>query len=197
MSPDSFRYKVLDAARGFKSSWIELGQYLYTVYKDKLFKDWGYLAFETYCSKEIGIRQNTALKLLRSYHFLEREEPAFVKREFLNDKGPNEIPGLESVNALRLAKDGGRITERDYRELKADILESPKEESAVKKKIRTYVLKNAFQKPEDKEASKTASLKKLLVYLRGSRHEISALEAPRKLIQQMDVLIDLLEDYTN
>ena len=196
LSPDSFRYKILGAARDFKSSWIALGQYLYTAYKDKLFKDWGYLTFEAYCSKEIGIRQATGLKLLNSYHFLEREEPTFVKREFLEDKNPNEIPRLESVNALRLAKDGGRITEKDYRELREDILENPKEESEAKKKIRTYVLKNTPKTEKDKEISKTASLKKLLVYLRGSRHEVSGLEAPKKIVQKMDELILILEDYS-
>ena len=80
LEPGSFRYKVLDAARGFKSSWMELGQYLFTVYRDKLFKEWWYLTFEAYTAKEIGIKQPTAMKLLRSYSFLEKEEPVFLKK---------------------------------------------------------------------------------------------------------------------
>ena len=33
LEPDTLRYNCLDAARRFKSSWIELGQYLFAVYK--------------------------------------------------------------------------------------------------------------------------------------------------------------------
>src|SRR5487761_2441298 len=74
LEPESLRYQVLDAAKSFKSSWIQLGQFLFTVYKDKLYRDWAYQTFEAYCAKEIGIRQNTAIKLLKSYSFLEKEE---------------------------------------------------------------------------------------------------------------------------
>ena len=91
LEPGSFRYKVLDAAKGFKSSWIDLGQYLFSVYRDKSYREWGYLTFDAYCAKEIGIRQPTAMKLLKSYSFLEREEPSFLKREALDERQPNRI----------------------------------------------------------------------------------------------------------
>ena len=195
LSPESLRYKVLDAARGFKSSWIELGQYLYSVNKDKLFKEWGYLTFEAYCAKEVGIRQSTAMKLLKSYFFLEREEPAFVKREVLEDKKPSQIPNLEAVNTLRLAKDGGHLTEKDYQALREDVLENPKEETEAKKIIKKYVLKNTPKKEADPEVSKNAVLKKLLTAMRSFRNDLSMLEAPKKIVGQIDGLIDLLEDY--
>ena len=73
LDPQSFRYSVLEAARGFKSSWIDLGQLLYSVSKDKKYKDWGFLTFEAYCEKEVGIKQATAMKMLKSYYFLEKE----------------------------------------------------------------------------------------------------------------------------
>ncbi len=37
----SLRYHVLESAKNFKSSWIELGRSLYSVFKDKLYKEWG------------------------------------------------------------------------------------------------------------------------------------------------------------
>ena len=72
---DALRNKTLDAAKRHKASWIELGQYLYAIYKDKYYKDWGYLTFEAYCGKEINVKLSTASKLLKSYDFLEKEEP--------------------------------------------------------------------------------------------------------------------------
>ena len=69
VSRDSLRYQVLKSAKAFKTSWIELGQMLYTVWKDKSYKEWGYSGFDAYTSKEIGIRGQTSFKLLKSYSF--------------------------------------------------------------------------------------------------------------------------------
>ncbi len=163
LEPGSLRYKVLDSARRFKSSWIELGQYLFSVYKDKLFKDWGYLTFEAYCSKEIGIKQVTAMKLLRSYSFLEHEEPSFLKRESFSERKPSQIPSVDSVNRLRLAKQNTRFSEDDYESLREEVLDQAKDDAEVKKKIQ-YILKNNVPKasPEEKEDRKSQLVSKFL-----------------------------------
>ena len=191
----SFRYKVLDSARRFKSSWIDLGQYLFSVYKDKLFKDWGYLTFEVYCSKEIGIKQTTAMKLLKSYSFLEHEEPAFLKRQSLNDREPGRIPSVELVNALRLAKQSNRLSEDDYETIRGEVLDHVKEDAEVKKRIR-YILKAHAPKPsaDEKETLKEALVKKFLSQLRTTRHEMGLLSFPAKTIQQIDDLVEVLEN---
>lgn len=193
--PSSFRYKVLDAARQFKNSWMQLGQYLFTVYKDKRFKEWGYLTFEAYCAKEIGIKQPTAMKLLRSYSFLEREEPAFLKRSVTEDKSPGEIPSYEAVNALRLAKTSDRVPESEYRALRDDVLENAREEGEVKKKLR-FILKAHAPKltPEEKEEKKETVLRRLLITLRGVKTELQDNSFPAKVVKPIDAAIDLLEE---
>ena len=70
LDSESLRYHILESAKNFKSSWVNLGQGLYSVWKDKLYKEWGYSTFESFSAKELGIRKQTALKLLRSYYFL-------------------------------------------------------------------------------------------------------------------------------
>jgi hypothetical protein len=159
--PESFRYKVLESAKGFKSSWIELGQYLFTVYKDKLYKDWGYLTFEAYCAKEIGIRQATAVKLLKSYAFLETEEPQFLKRENIEDRQPKNIPSVDAVNSLRLAKSNEDISEKDYRELREDVLDDAKDDDEVKKKIK-YILKAKTRPDGPEDTVQSASWRRIL-----------------------------------
>ncbi|MFH0840129.1 MAG: hypothetical protein V1883_03840, partial [Candidatus Omnitrophota bacterium] len=67
MDENSLRYQILEKVKNFKISWISLGQALYSVWKDKLYKEWGYMTFEAYTAKEIGIKKQTAMKLLRSY----------------------------------------------------------------------------------------------------------------------------------
>ena len=61
-STETLRQKTLETARRHKASWIELGQYLFSIQKDKLFKQWGFLSFETYCKKELDIKETTAAK---------------------------------------------------------------------------------------------------------------------------------------
>ena len=194
LSPDSFRYQVLDAAKRFKSSWIELGQFLFTVYRDKRYKDWEYLTFEAYCAKEIGIRQNTAVKLLKSYAFLEKEEPAYVKQETLRQRKPDRIPSFEAVNSLRLAHENERISEDQYEDLRRDILEDAKEDAEVKKKIK-YILKSGSKNTAPVAPDKNVSLKKLSLYLKNYKNDISTLDVPPKILKKLNELLDLLEDY--
>lgn len=195
LSPDSLRYRVLESAKDFKSSWIELGQYLYTVYKDKTYKDWGYLTFEAYCAKEIGVRQNTAIKLLKGYSFLEKEEPEWVRPDYREQKKPDQIPSYEAVNSLRLAKQNDRISESQYEEIRDEVLEDVKEDAEVKKKIK-YILKTG-PKPAGASATdeKMNSLKKLTQYLQNFRNGVSTLEIPSKIMKQLDEFLEVLEDY--
>ena len=196
MEPASFRYKTLEAALRFKNSWIQLGQVLRTVYQDKLFKDWGYLTFEAYCAKEIGIRQATAVKLLRSYSFLEREEPAFLKKQSDSDSpAPARVPGYEAVNALRLAQQNERIPKGLYEELREEVLEGAKEDAEVKKKIR-YVL-NSHPKeltPEEKAQKKEMFLQRLILGLKNAKTGLGEHGYPAKVTRQVDELIDSLEE---
>ncbi len=197
LDPQSFRYSVLEAARGFKSSWIDLGQLLYSVSKDKKYKDWGFLTFEAYCEKEVGIKQQTAMKMLKSYYFLEKEEPAFLKEAASEERTPTQIPGFESVNALRIAKESERLTPKQYEDLREDVMDGKKEEGELKKKIR-YVLKSTGPNrtaEDDAAERKTATVKRLLSNLNGAKTQINALDFPPKVLKQIDVLIELLTDY--
>ena len=194
LSPESLRYRVLDSAKRFKSSWIELGQYLYAVYKDKLYKDWGHSTFEFYCSKEIGIRQQTAVKLLKSYTFLEKEEPNYLKERGADGQRPTGVPSLESVNALRLAHQSARISENDYEKIRMDVLEKGSEPEEVRKKIK-YYLKPSAEKEVPEAERKNQAAKKMHAYLEISLGEFSKLSFPNKLLKKMEELLDLLADY--
>ena len=191
LPPNSFRYKVLASAKNFKSSWIELGQYLFSVYKDKQFKEWGYLTFEAYCAKEIGIRQATAMKLLKSYAFLEREAPSFLKESSLEDKKPSHIPGYEAVNSLRLARENKNFPEKDYKDLRQDVLDHAKSEADVKKKVR-YVLqiRLAESSEQDPQERKIYLMKRFLNGLVKVKSDFAEIGAPSKIIKQIDQLIE-------
>ena len=81
LPPESERYQVLATAKQFKSSWVELGEWLAKVSNKKQFSEWGFTSFEDYCTKEIRIRRQTAEKLLLAFRFLERREPSLLERK--------------------------------------------------------------------------------------------------------------------
>lgn len=193
VAPGSLRHRALESAKRFKTSWVELGQSLVAVYKDKLFKDWGYLTFEAYCAKEIGIRQQTAVKLLKSYLFLEKEEPDYLQARG-QDRTPAASPSFESVNALRLAHQSDRISEGDYEKVRTEVLEKGGEPDEVRKKIK-YYLKPAEPKQVPEAEKKSAAAKKMTVWLENALSELSNLSFPNKVTKKVEELLDLLADY--
>ena len=191
LSPETLRYRVLESAKNFKNSWVELGRYLYTVYKDKLYRDWGHGMFETYCAKEIGIRQQTAVKLLKSYYFLEKEEPDYLKKQTQDEGKSTKVAAFESVNALRLAKQNERISEKDYEKIREEVLQKGEEPVEVKKKIK-YYLKTVPKKELPEVEQKNIAAKKMVLVLENSMTELTRLSFPNKVLKKIEELLDLL-----
>lgn len=187
LDPHDMRYKVLEAARNFKSSWFELGRYLYTVYKDKLYRQWGFVAFETYCVKEIGIRSQTAVKLLKSYYFIEKDEPD------LNEA----VPNFESVNVLRLAKNNPNVDEEGYKKLKNDVFQEQRDFSEVGKQFRSMIKLAKEQSDPEREHRREfqSKIRRIISSLKLIKHETDIKNIlPEKILNQLDSLIGALEE---
>ncbi len=196
MTTETLRQETLEIAKKHKASWIELGQHLYTIYKNKCYKDWGYMAFETYCQKELRIREATASKLLKSYYFLEQEEPRIIKPEFAQTEPPQKIPDYEAVNLLRLAKNNKNISGRDFAELKKDVLQEAKEHKEVRAKVKRILDE---QKPKDtpeaKEQKRNGILRRLVGFLNAAKSQLEEEDlVPDYLLKQIESLTQKLED---
>lgn len=195
MDTESLRYQILQNAKNFKTSWIDLGQALYTVWKDKLYKDWGFLSFDAYSSKEIGIRKNTALKLLKTYYFLEKEEPQFVNKEYVGTKDAAEVPSYESVDVLRMAKKKQLLDENDYRRFKNDVLVKGRDGREVKKDLTALIKQREELEPEEaRKKKREATIKRLLSTLRSLKTEIEITKVlPSDILKQTKMLIGRIE----
>ena len=199
MANDELRIKTVEIAKKHKSSWIELGQYLFSIYKNKLYKEWGYQAFESYCQKELSIKDATASKLIKSYSFLEKEEPRIVKPEYTQDETPRKIPDYEAVNALRLAKNNKNIPTNEFAELRNDVLNEGKEvkevRAQVKKILETHAPKDG---PEMKDQKRSSVLRRLIGFLKSSKTQLEDEDlVPDYLLKQIDALTSKLEDQLN
>ncbi|MDP2927344.1 MAG: hypothetical protein Q8N80_00880 [Candidatus Omnitrophota bacterium] len=188
---NSLRYHILESAKNFKCSWIELGRSLYSVYKDKMYKEWGYVSFDIYVSREIGIRKQTAMKLLKSYYFLEKEEPQYLKNEYAASTQPAHLPSYESVNILRQAKNNKGLDENDYRDLKKEIFEKGRDAQELKKNLGVIIRQRQELDPEAaQEKRRHSALKRLLGQLRLLKQEVAVLKLlPVPLIKDLDNLI--------
>jgi hypothetical protein len=98
---DAPRVAVIDCARRFKASWIELAQALTKVLKAESFRGWGYGSFEEYCKKELHLRSETAMKLTGSYAFLHKQAPDVLRRDGVSQ----EFPDYRSVDFWQKAAD--------------------------------------------------------------------------------------------
>ncbi len=196
MANDELRVKTVEIAKKHKSSWIELGQHLFSIYKNKLYKEWGYQAFETYCRKELGIKDTTASKLLKSYSFLEKEEPRIVKPEFSQEENPRKIPDYEAVNLLRLAKDNKNIPVNDFAELRQEVLNEGKEPKEIRAQVKKILdAQKPKDTPEAKDQKRNSVLRRLIGFLNGAKTQLKEEDlVPDFLLKQIEALTAKLED---
>ncbi len=196
MNPESLRYHILENAKSFKTSWIELGRALYTVTKDKLYKEWGYTSFEIYTAKEIGIRKQTAMKLLRSYYFLEKEEPAYLKQDYVKEADASRIPSYEAIDVLRQAKNKKTLDANDYSNLKKEIFEKGKDAREAKKNLTSLIRERQELEPEEaREKRKFATVRRFVGMLKSIKEEMEIAKLlPAPLLKEAAELIRKLEE---
>ncbi len=195
----SLRYHILESAKNFKSSWIELGRSLYSVYKDKLYKEWGFITFEAYTSKEIGIKKPTAMKLLRSYFFLEKEEPAYLSQGYTESVDAARLPSYEAIDLLRKAKFKKTLDAEDYHRIKKDIFENGKDTKDVKRDLTLLIRDRQELEPEEAyKKRRISTLKRFLGSLKGLKQEAEMLHLlPVDLIKEAQELISKIEAEIN
>jgi hypothetical protein len=197
ISQDELRQKVLDVARKHKASWIELGQYLYTIQKNKMYKYWGYLAFDAYCSKELGIRQNTAIKMLRSYQYLEREEPETIRvQESGEETAARRIPSFEAVNLLRLARKNKFLTDKDVTKIREDVMAGTKEPKEVRAQVRRLISERDERDPREvRKIRRNQAIRRLISTLSNTGKELENEHLlPSYILKQISDLTHKLED---
>ena len=192
LEPGTLRHEALEAAKRFKSSWVELGRVLWSVWREKKFREWGYMTFEAYCAKEIGIRSATAKKLLHSYYFLEKEEPTALKR--LAQGSPTSVPSAEAVNLLRLLKARKEFPQQNYEKFRAELLEKGREAPEVRRELRSILQPPEADPVSARAARREKTLQRMIGALKGMRMELASSNwVPKKIISEVEALTQKLE----
>lgn len=192
---EALREHALQTVKKFKTSWIEMARVLYTIYKDKTYKAWGFEKFDTYVTKEIGIRKLTALKLLRSYGFLEREEPVYLKPEYGESNEAAKIPSYEAIDVLRRAKNRKELDGRDYAGLKEKVFLKGKDAAEVRKDLTTLIkAREEFTPEEAWVRRKEANVKRFISTLKSLKRDMKETKmVSAGVLEEIEDLIDKLE----
>ena len=184
LSPESERYQVLATAKQFKSSWVELGEWLAKVSSSKRFSEWGFTSFEDYCTREVRIRRQTAEKLLLAFRFLERKEPGLLQR---SEGRP--LPDYRSVDLLRQADEEQHFSMAEYGELRQAVIEEERSHPAVVKQFRD--LTHSHQ-PEQRTVHQHRNALMAARRLSTSLQEVP--DVPHELSQAVEQLIGFLQE---
>ncbi len=192
---ETLREKTLEAAKQHKLSWIQLGQYLYTVYKDKHYRNWGFLNFETYCAKELRIKSTTASKLLKSYYFLEKQKPDLVKADS-ESTASKQAPNFESVNMFRLAQNNKKLTSQDVREIEKAVFDHEREPKEIRAQMKKLLSERDDRSPKEiKQERRNSTIKRLISTLMNAEKELkNGNLLPGYLLDQIGDLVVKLED---
>ena len=195
VTSELLRSQILDYSKDFKTSWVNLGQALYSVWRDKLYCAWGYDKFEYYTEQEVGLHKQTSLKLLKTYFFVESEEPAYLKKEFSQTREAVQVPGYEAVNVLRLAKQKKELHKDDYVKLRKDVFDKGKDASVIRKDLTTLMKERKPVDPEEeREKRNEAAIRKLYDALNSFKKDMEVLKLiPDNIIKDADDLMDKLE----
>jgi hypothetical protein len=171
-APAGMRDVVRDAARRFKSSWVELGKLLVKVRDEALFTEWGHATFDAYCAKELHIRKGTADKLVRSFSFLSRHEPRVAEIDGAPER-PAFAPAFEVVEVLAGAEARGQLSAEEYRSIRDAIWDPERPVAEVRRE-----LGDRFPRPAPEPPAEDAQLRRLA----GAARKLAAeLKACRKI----------------
>ncbi|HLD69209.1 MAG TPA: hypothetical protein VJA17_00425 [Candidatus Omnitrophota bacterium] len=189
------RQQIQNHAKDFKSSWVKLGQALYTVYNDKIYKLWGYEKFEYYVEKEIGVKKQVAMRLLKTYYFLEQEEPAYLKSDYVETSDALMVPSCETINVLRLAKRKKELPKDEYEKLKTKVFEEGKDAPAIRKDLTALMKQRKELDPdEERENRSVLSVRRFLNAFRSFRKDMEVLKLlPSEMIEELEIFMRKLE----
>jgi len=189
------RSQIRKHSKNFKTSWVNLGQALYSIWKDKLFYVWGYDKFEYYVEQEVGLPKQLSLKLLKSYFFLEQEEPDYLKREFNEARDAFKVPGYEAVNVLRLAKQRKELLKDDYLKLKRAVFDKGRNASLVRQDLMAILRERKPIDPEEeRERRNESAIRRLVNALNSFEKDMEVLKLiPDDIADEAKKLMTKLE----
>ena len=135
------------------------------------------------------------MKLLKSYYFLEKEEPSYLKEDYSASKDAASVPTYEAVNVLRLAKNKKLLDGDDYRGLKEKVFQKGRDAGQVKKDLTALIKERQELEPQEaRKKREEATIKRFLSTLKSLKRDIELMKLlPASVIKETNDLIRKIE----
>jgi hypothetical protein len=182
---DPERAGLIQCARRFKASWIELAEALTHARRGAQWKRWGYESFDEYARIELHLKQETVDKLTGSFQFLQRRAPEVLRRDGVRES----IPSYQAIDFLRRAEEQEGAPEDAVEAIRARVIDEGAPLAAVSRQFKDAVF------PMDEGERKEREL----ASLRGAAMRLHALvketrAVPRKLASEVAAAVERLLD---
>lgn len=189
------RDRAQDGAKDFKTVWLSFAQALYAIHRDRLYEYWGYDKFDHYVERELGLKKSMALKLVKTYCFVEQQEPQYLQNDFVEKKEVSSLPELDAIHVLRLAKGKKELTREDYSELRRQVFDKGRAAALVRQDLVSLMKERKKVDPEEeRERRNAAAVRKLLNAIRSFKKDAESLKLIKvDLVQKAEELFRELE----
>ena len=184
---DPERATALRLTRVFKASWLELGQALAEIKKQRTWQRWGHDAFETYTKVELKLRPETVDKLTGGYLFLHKSAPEILKRDPIDAP----LPSYQAIDYLRRAEEKAETDDSISDATMVDVRKRILDDNAPLATVARLYNDTLFPVSEnDKRESNRKALKATTVKLRDLLADSKAV--PQRLASTVGEVLDEL-----
>jgi len=127
---------------------------------------------------------------------LEKDEPQYLKKDFIKKSPAKQVPDYETIDILRQAKTKKELNPEDYSQLKQKVFETGNDAQEVRKELTELIKQRDVRDPEElKEQRRQTSIKRLISLLKTLKEEMSVNNLlPKETIKSVDTLIGQLEE---
>jgi hypothetical protein len=186
---DAERVDVLDRARHFKRSWMELAEGLTRVRNQSAFTRWGFGSYDEYCARELHLRKATADKLTASFGYLADYAPHVLARDGVTEP----VPDPETIQTLAKARRDEWVEPRVFESVQAEALSSEVGASSLARRFREIMSQAEPQEPGARQAESAVKLAHRLADLLAELSEVPATLAS-DVEEQLGRLIHYLDE---
>lgn len=145
---DPLRVELLERARRFKRSWVEMAEALTQLRTRRSYEAWGFRDLHGYCAEELLLKASTVDKLTGSYRTLQRHAPDLLEAEADSHR---PVPSYEAVDyfARALGEEGHPPTPRRPPELVEELHQAVFEQARPVSSVRREFNEVLFAKSDE------------------------------------------------
>jgi hypothetical protein len=144
---DPLRLQLLERARRFKRSWIEMAEALCELRSTRAHEAWGFKDLYDYCDKELFIKRATVDKLLVSFGVVQRHAPTLLAPD---SEAP--MPDYDTVDYFARAEaahgDRGGPSDEVLAELRQAVFDEARPLGALRRQFNPVI----FAKDEEESS---------------------------------------------